>query len=146
MLIADTTTSGYIVQMRGIEVEAAIQAKYDNAFNGGYSTAGAAANLVVQSYGELVIAQDGSFVGESGYIDTAPTGSAVIVDIEKNGTSIYTTPPQFAAGSNTMTAGTLKVDGTEDFVDGDRISFKVTQIGSTTPGQGVRFTVKGLLA
>ena len=63
-------------------------------------------------------------------------------DIEKNGTTIYTTKPEFAAASNSLSAGTLKTDGTEDYVSGDRVTFKVTQIGSTEPGEGLRFTVK----
>ena len=44
---------------------------------------------------------------------------------------------------NTLTAGTLKTDGTQAFVAVDRITFKVTQIGSSEPGEGVRFTMKG---
>ena len=100
----------------------------------------AAQDIVVQTYGELVMSRSGEFVGEAGYIDTAPTGAAAIVDIEKNGTTIYSTKPQFAISSNTLTAGTIKTDGTEDFVSGDRVTFKVTQIGSTEPGEGLRFT------
>ena len=87
----------------------------------------------------------GSFVGESGYAETAPTGAALIVDIEKNGTSIYSTKPQFAASATALTAGTLKTDGTEDFAAGDRITFKVTQKGSSAAGQGVTFSVKGIV-
>lgn len=115
---------------------------YDVAFVAGYDNAMVKEDVAVQTYGELVMSRTGSFVGESGYADTAPTGAALILDIEKNGTTIYTTKPQFAAGSQTLTAGTLKTDGTEDFVAGDRIAFKITQIGSTLAGQGVRLTVK----
>jgi hypothetical protein len=41
-----------------------------------------------------------------------------------------------------LTAGTLKSDGTEDFVSGDLIIFRVTQKGSSTAGQKLRFTAK----
>lgn len=116
---------------------------YDVAFNAGFTSTLATENVAVQTYSELVMSRTGSFTGEAGYIDVAPTGQACIVDVEKNGTTIYTTPPQFAATSNTLTAGTLKADGTEDFVAGDRITFKVTQIGSTEAGEGLRFTVNG---
>lgn len=118
---------------------------YDMAFNGGFDSAGAATDCVAQPYGQLVAARSGSFVGESGYLDTAATGQALIVDIRKNGTTIYSVLPQFAATSNTMTGGTLKTDGTEDFVAGDRITFQITQIGSGTAGAGCRFTVRALL-
>jgi len=118
---------------------------YDIAFIAGFDGTMVAEDVAVQTYGETVMVRSGSFTGEVGYIDTAGTGAAVIVDIEKNGTSIYTTAPQFPASSNALTAGTLKTDGTEDFVSGDRITFKVTQIGSTVAGSGIRFTVAGVL-
>lgn len=118
----------------------------DIPFNAGFDATMSLSNLAVQSYGELVMSRPGTFVGEAGYIDAASTGSAVIVDIEKNGASIYVTPPHFAAASNTLTAGTLKTDGSEDYVSGDRISFKITQVGSGSTGQGVRFTAKGELS
>jgi len=116
---------------------------YDISFYAGFSSTMVAENILVQKYGELVMARTGSFTGESGYIDTVATGAAVVVDIEKNGTTIYAILPQFAVSTNTMTSGTLKTDGTEDFIPGDRITFKLTQIGSSTAGQGLRFTVRG---
>ncbi len=115
---------------------------FDMPFNAGFGVDYTGENLVVQTYGELVASRSGSFTGEAGYIDTVCTGSAVIVDIEKNGTTIYATKPQFAISTNALTAGVLKTDGTEDFVSGDRITFKVMQIGSTIAGQKLRFTVK----
>lgn len=115
---------------------------YDIAFIAGFSNTMVKEDVAVQTYGELVMSRTGEIVGEAGYADTAPTGANLIIDIEKNGTSIYTTKPQFAATSQTLTAGTLKTDGSEDFVSGDRITFKITQIGSTEPGEGIRFTVK----
>ena len=118
---------------------------YDVAFIAGFDGTMSAEPVVVQRYGELVMTRSGAFIGEAGYIDTASTGAPVIVDIEKNGVSIYTTAPQFAATSNSLTAGTLKTDGTASFTSGDRITFKVTQIGSTIAGSGLRFTVKGVL-
>ncbi len=76
------------------------------------------------------------FVGESGYADTASSGNTIL-DILKNGTTIYSTKPQFASGSG-LSAGTLS---TTSFAVNDRLTFKITAIGAT-PGQGVRFTLK----
>lgn len=145
ILVTDTTTSGWVIPYRGNEILASTPpaAQYDIAMNAGFDTAGAATDIVAQPYSQSVMARSGSFTGEAGYIDTAPTGQAAIVDVLKNGTTIYTTKPQFAAGANTLTAGTLKTDGTEDFVSGDRITISVTQIGSGTAGAGLRFTVTG---
>ena len=116
---------------------------YDIAFTAGFDSSSVKEDAAVQTYAEMVMARSGEIVGESGYADTAPTGAALILDIEKNGTTVYSTKPQFAATAQTLTAGTLKTDGTEDFVAGDRITFKVTQVGSTEPGEGIRFTLKG---
>lgn len=117
---------------------------YDWPFNAGYTAIMTGLDLVdEQTYGEAVVARAFTAAGESGYIGTAGTGAAVIVDVLKNGTSIYTTKPEFADGANTLTAGTLKSDGTEIFAAGDRLTFKVTQVGSTVPGQALRFTLKG---
>ena len=58
----------------------------------------------------------------------------------KNGTSIYSTKPQFATGTAGMTGGTFSTPTT--FLAGDRITFKVTQVGSTVAGNGLRFALK----
>ncbi len=116
---------------------------YDIAFTAGFDKDMIKENVAVGTYGELVMARAGTFVGEAGYADTAPTGSLVAIQVLKNGSTIYTTTnphtPSFAAGSTSLTTGTLS---TTTFVSGDRITFKITAIGSTVAGQGVRFTLK----
>lgn len=67
-------------------------------------------------------------------VGTAPTGASLIVDINKNGTTIFTTQgnrPTIAAGSNL--ASTTAPDVTT-FVAGDYITVDVDQIGSTVAG------------
>ena len=112
---------------------------YDISFIAGYDATLVGADVAVQTYAEMVMARTGIFEGEVGYIDTVCTGSALICDVLKNGTSIYSTKPQFAVSTNAMTAGVLS---TTAFVSGDRVTFKVTQIGSTIAGSGVRFMLK----
>ena len=115
---------------------------YDISFLAGYDSDTEGEDVVVRKYGELVMARPGTFVGEEGYIDTVCTGAALIVDIMKNGTTIYaSTKPQFADGvsDNKITAGVIT---TTTFVAGDRITFKVNSIGSTVAGKGVRFMLK----
>ena len=112
---------------------------YDAAFVGGYDNDMVKENIAVATYGELVMTRAGTFVGEAGYIDTVGTGANVVVDILKNGTTIYSTKPLFAVSTATITPGVISVTA---FASGDRITFKVTQIGSSATGQGVRFTLK----
>lgn len=118
---------------------------YDIGFSAGFDSDMLQDDVEAKAYGKVIMCRAGSFMGESGYVETAPTGAALIVDIEKNSASIYTTKPEFAIGSNTLTAGVLKTDNTEDFAAGDRITFKVTQIGSTVAGKGLTFSVKGIV-
>ena len=90
---------------------------YDIAFTAGYDKDMVKEDLLaVATYGELIMARSGTFLGEVNYIDTAPTGSSVTVDIFKNGTTIYSTRPEIAVSSNTAAAGTLS---TTTFVSGD---------------------------
>ena len=109
---------------------------YDIAFTAGFDKDMIKENVVVATYGELVMARAGTFVGEAGYADTAPSGNTVL-DITKNNSTIYSNKPQFASGAG-LSAGTLS---TTSFAVGDRITFKVTAIGAT-PGKGIRFTLK----
>lgn len=112
----------------------------------GYSATMTGVNIEARDYYEIKVPRAFSATGEVASCGTAPTGAALIFDVEKNGTTIYTTKPQIAAGATTLTAGTLKTDGTEDFAAGDVLTFLVTQVGSTIPGQKALFTLKGLYA
>ena len=114
---------------------------YDISFIAGYDSSTVKSNVAVQTYGEMVMARSGTFLGEVGYIDTVCTGANIEMDVLKNGTSIYSgiQNPKFNVSSSTHTAGVLSVT---TFASGDRVTFKVTQIGSTVAGQGVRFMLK----
>ena len=137
--ILDDSIDGTKIAGNPASFGAAFGWPYDISFIAGYSSATLAQAVVVQIYGEMVMARTGIFEGEVGYLDTVCTGAALICDVEKNGTSIYSTKPQFAVSTNVMTAGVLS---TTAFVSGDRVTFKVTQIGSTIAGSGVRFMLK----
>lgn len=66
--------------------------------------------------------------------NTAPTGAAVIVDVLKNGVTIFTNPanrPQIAAGANTGSSTSIDV---ASWADGEYLTVSVAQIGSTVAG------------
>jgi hypothetical protein len=68
------------------------------------------------------------------YADTAPTGAALIVDVNKNGTTIFTTQgnrPQIAIGGHADDSGTPNV---VNLAVGDRLSVDIDQVGSTVAG------------
>lgn len=68
-------------------------------------------------------------------IGTAPTGQSVIVDIHKNGTTIFTNQanrPQIAAAANYGETTTVDVP---TWTSGQYLTFSVDQIGSGTVGE-----------
>ena len=113
---------------------------YDISFLAGYDAETAGEDVVARIYGELIMCRPGPFVGEVGYADTAPAGNALIIDVQKNGSTIYSTKPQFLNSQTLTTAGVFSGDAS--FVSGNRITFKIQQIGSSTVGKGVRFMLK----
>ena len=68
------------------------------------------------------------------YADTAPVGASLIVDVNKNGTTIFTTQanrPAIPSGGHADDSGAPNVTS---LAEGDRLSVDVDQVGSTTPG------------
>ena len=138
--IVGMTSSKLSGNLPALDGSALTNLPYDTAFTAGYDKDMIKENVAVATYGELVMSRTGTFVGESGYIDTVGTGANVVVDILKNGTTIYSTKPLFAISATALTPGVISVT---TFASGDRITFKVTQIGSSAKGRGVRFNLKG---
>ena len=84
----------------------------------------------------------GRILGVSVTADTAPTGAALIVDIEKSGTlSLWaTTPgnrPQIAAGANADSPFETAPDENNTFTAGQWFQVNVDQVGSTVAGSNV---------
>lgn len=67
-------------------------------------------------------------------VGTAPTGATLIVDVNKNGTTIYTTQgnrPTIAISGNTATANSPDVT---TLAAGDYLTVDIDQVGSTVAG------------
>ena len=68
-------------------------------------------------------------------VNTAPTGAAVICDVNKNGTTIFTTQgnrPTIAATS--FATSVTAIPDITSIAAGDYLSVDIDQIGSTIPG------------
>jgi len=63
---------------------------YDIGFTGGFTDDMVAEVVTVRTYGEMIMGRTGTFIGCWGYMDSPPNG-LTFIDIEKNGTSIYST-------------------------------------------------------
>jgi hypothetical protein len=67
-------------------------------------------------------------------VKTAPTGAAIIVDVNKNGTTIFTTQanrPQIAISGTTGDSGTPDVTA---LAETDKLTIDIDQVGSTVAG------------
>jgi hypothetical protein len=75
-------------------------------------------------------------------VGTAPTGASLIVDVNKNGTTVFTTQanrPTIPAGTNT--SGRVTSINTTSVEDGAYLTIDVDQVGSTTPGANLTVQV-----
>jgi hypothetical protein len=83
----------------------------------------------------------GTVVDVRAYLSTAPTGSSFIVDLMKNGTTMFTTSanrPTIAAGTN---ASSTTLPDVVSVAPGDRLRMDVIQVGSGTAGSNLYFAV-----
>lgn len=71
----------------------------------------------------------------------APTGSALIVDLKQNGTTIFSVKPQINAGATT--GGSSAVLSTSIINQGAILTLDVTQVGSTFAGSGLTVLLNG---
>lgn len=77
-------------------------------------------------------------------VNTAPTGSTIIVDVNENGVSIFSTRPSIDASEKTsVTAATAAVFSDTSLADDSEITIDIDQVGSTVAGKGLKVTFIG---
>ncbi|MBX3455723.1 hypothetical protein [Ferrovibrio sp.] len=129
---------------KAIQAMIAAQSRpYDLHFIAGFGPDGNGVDLAVQVIGRTIMPRDVRFTAVRSRITLAPTGAAVILDVEKNGASIFATRPQFEIGATALTPGVI-TGGHVDFNTNDLLTVKVTQIGSVVKGQGLCFALAGV--
>lgn len=75
-------------------------------------------------------------------VGTAPTGAAVILDVKKNGTTIFGTSanrPTIAVSTNAATVGAHSVTSV---TDGDYLTVDIAQVGSTVAGSDLTLVIR----
>ena len=82
--------------------------------------------------GTFEIQQSLTILGVDLRVKTAPTGAALIVDINKNGTTIFSTRPEIAAASTS--GGGSAVLSVTTLAAGDLITVDIDQVGSSVVG------------
>jgi len=99
---------------------------------------------VAVATGKSRIYLEGNYVVETvrAAVNTAPTGAALVVDVHKNGTTIYTDQsgrPSIAAGTNSATGNDPAVTA---LAAGDYLTVDVDQVGSSAAGADLTVTVR----
>jgi len=75
-------------------------------------------------------------------VNTAPTGSTLIVDINESGTSVLSTKLSIDASETTSaTAASAAVISDSSLADDAEISIDIDQIGSTVAGAGLKVSL-----
>lgn len=85
-----------------------------------------------------------TILGISASVTTAPTGASVILDVDKNGTTIFTNQanrPTIAASATATASEVTNMDVTS-FAAGDKIRVNIDQIGSTVAGSNLTVVVR----
>lgn len=127
--------------------------------SGNWTTMGVAGQFVFTAPWELVVEENTTlelFAAASltltevfASVKIAPTGDNIIIDIHKNGTTIFTTQskrPEIVAGSYSDTSDTPDV---VSLVKNDKLTMSIDRVGSILPGEDltvcVRFTQNVLI-
>ena len=80
-------------------------------------------------------------------VTVAPTGTTVIIDINKNGTSVLSTKLSIDATEKTsVTAAIAAVLSDTAFVEDDEITIDIDQVGSTLAGKGCKVYFETLIS
>ena len=77
-------------------------------------------------------------------VTTAPTGTAIVLGLEKNGATVLSVQPEIEVGefsTHTSAIQAVFINTNEDFDIGDEMNVWVEQIGSTIAGIGLKATI-----
>lgn len=81
----------------------------------------------------------GTLTGVRGSVNEAPTGSAIQVDVNQGGASVFSTVLSIdAAATTSVGSAAPAVISTSALTDNALITLDVDQVGATTPGQGLK--------
>jgi len=74
-------------------------------------------------------------------VGTAPTGAALICDVHKNGTTIFTTQNNRPTVADGGTSAAITAPDVTSIAQGDRLLLMIDQIGSTIAGKDLSLTL-----
>lgn len=91
-----------------------------------------------RTYFPVGVTIDGVTIG----VGTAPTGASLIVDVNKNGTTVFTTQANRPTITAAAFASAEKVPDVTAIAAGDYVSIDVDQVGSTVAGADLTAVIR----
>jgi hypothetical protein len=76
------------------------------------------------------------------YAKVAPTGAAIIMDINRNGSTIWSTQANRITIAAAANAGSQTAFNTTALAEGDLLTIDIDQVGSILPGQEITVTLR----
>jgi hypothetical protein len=144
-VIVDVTTTPISI-LPPVATTVLIEITAPGGFNGGMGIEAFpfSRSTLFVSTGGIPLPLDGSYTLESYTLacGTAPTGAAIILDVNKNGVSLFTTQanrPTIPAGSLN---GTVTMPNITTFVAGDKITVDIDQVGSSVAGANLDLVLR----
>lgn len=81
-------------------------------------------------------------------VNIAPTGASIIINIKKNGVTIFNLKPRIDVNKTTTLTADIPYQFTAPFIDwalGDNIQIDLDQVGMLTPGTGLKVKLLGYI-
>jgi hypothetical protein len=89
----------------------------------------------------FLIGKNETIVDIRAYLETAPTTSSFIIDVNQNGTTVFTTQGNRPTIATSAHASSTTLPDIVALTAGDRITVDIDQIGSGTAGTGLFVTI-----
>lgn len=90
----------------------------------------------------IIVPQSMTIIKISAVVKTAPTGSTIILDINKNGSTIWSTQANRLTIADGSTSGSTTSINTTSLVEGDLLTVDLDQVGSNVSGADLTVSIR----
>jgi hypothetical protein len=139
--LASPTFTGTVTIPAAAAGTSAAQLAQTHGLQATFGVAGTLATLTGQARYYMASAQ--TILGTIASVGTAPTGASIIIDVFKNGTTVYTggTNRPTISASGFVSATTIVAPAVTALAIGDYLTVVISQVGSSIPGSDLTVTV-----
>lgn len=91
--------------------------------------------------GGCIVPFAGKIADIRAYVDTPPTTQSILIDVNKNGTTLFTTQANRLTIAAAGNASTTTAPDVTAVAAGDRLTFDIDQVGTGTAGSDLYVTI-----